>query len=70
MSRTFDYQSADVSAIAARLATVQKQSYTKLTKYYKNDKAMLAKLAQARELSNIIRAQAQYAATYGVSDGL
>lgn len=65
MSRTFDYQLADVPAIAERFLTVQKQSYNKLTTYYKDDPAMLAKLEQARDLSNVLRVQEEYTRKYG-----
>jgi hypothetical protein len=67
MSRNFDYQSASVDAIAVRLNTVQDQSYRRLVAYYtkKGDATMLAKLAQARKLSKILKLQAEYAQEYG-----
>jgi hypothetical protein len=67
MSRSFDYQSASVDAIAVRLNTVQAQSYHKLVAYYrsKNDAAMLAKLEQAKKLATIFKLQAEYMKEYG-----
>jgi hypothetical protein len=66
MSRSFDYQSASVDAIAVRLNTVQEQAYYRLVTYYnkKNDESMLAKLAQAKKLSKIFKLQAEYAREY------
>lgn len=68
MSRSFDYQSASVDAIAVRLNTVQDQAYYRLVTYYtkKNDNTMLAKLAQAKKLSKILKLQSEYAEEFGV----
>jgi hypothetical protein len=68
MSRSFDYQSASVDAIAVRLNTVQDQAYYRLVTYYtkKNNSAMLEKLAQAKKLSKIFKLQAEYIEEYGV----
>lgn len=67
MSRSFDYQTADVHAIAVRLNTVQKQSYYRLLSYYSGDQAMLEKLAQAHKLSAIYKLQSEYTTAYGVT---
>jgi hypothetical protein len=68
MSRSFDYQTASVDAIAVRLNQVQDQSYYRLITYYtkKNDSAMLSKLAQAKKLSKIFKLQQEYNEEYAV----
>jgi hypothetical protein len=68
MSRSFDYQSASVDAIAVRFNTVQDQSYHKLITYYtkKEDSAMVAKLVQSKKLSKIFKLMKEYAEEYGV----
>lgn len=68
MSRSFDYQSASVDAIAVRLNTVQEQAYYRLVTYYtnKNNTAMLEKLAQAKKLAKILKLQEAYNQQYEV----
>lgn len=69
MSRSFDYQSATVGAIATRLLSVQNQAYYRLVAYYTNKTSanMVAKLEQARKLSTILRLQAEYDTLYGAA---
>lgn len=67
MSRSFDYQTASIDAIAVRLNTVQDQSYHKLITYYtkKEDFAMVAKLVQAKKLAKIFKMMKEYEEEYG-----
>lgn len=67
MSRSFDYQSSSVEAIAAHLNTIQKQAYYRLVTYYtkKSNTGMLGKLEQARMLSAILKLQDDYSSIYG-----
>jgi hypothetical protein len=69
MSRSFDYQSATVDAIAVRLLSVQNQAYYRLVTYYTNKQSigMVVKLEQARKLSTILRLQSEYDDMYGAA---
>lgn len=66
MSRSFDYQSSSVEAIAERFFNITNQAYSRLVTYYSNkqDHAMVSKLVQARKLSTIQKLQSAYSAEY------